>query len=104
MRVENLPFPYQNKAQFEKAISQPIGQTWNTSAGFREMTAPPILTVPGQIIKPAQMEKEKRLTDIFTVTEGDDKQKKQKAKLELKQKYKRGRRKTAADDLSLSAM
>ena len=33
MRVDRLPFPYQNSRQMEKALSQPIGATWNTASG-----------------------------------------------------------------------
>merc|ERR1712130_639130 len=105
MRVEHLPFPFQNPAQFEKSISQPLGQTWNTAGGFREMNAAPVMTTPGQIIQPARMEKEKRHSDIFTVELSDnnaENAKKQKGNIPKKKKG--GRRKTAADDLSLSSM
>lgn len=95
-RVQSLPFPYQNAAQFHKAMSQPIGATWNTAASFREMTAPSIITTPGQIIKPATLEEKKRDSEIFTV------ERKEKEKQVFPKKYKRGRRKTAADDLTLS--
>lgn len=57
-RVKQLPFPYQNADQFNKAMSQPIGNTWNTAASFREMTAPSIVTTPGQIIAPATVSKQ----------------------------------------------
>ena len=100
MRVERLPFPFQNAKQFEKSISQPIGNTWNTAGGLREMIKPAVQTTPGQIIAPATMEKEKRFSDIFTVNEEAEKEKKKV----IPKRIKRGRRKTAADDLTLSAM
>ena len=33
MRIDRLPFPYQNPKQMEKVISQPIGATWNSASG-----------------------------------------------------------------------
>ena len=33
MRIDRLPFPYQNPKQMEKIISQPIGATWNSASG-----------------------------------------------------------------------
>ena len=100
MRVASLPFPYQNANQFQKSIAQPLGATWNTASGVREMTAPTVLSTPGQIIAPAQKEKAKRFTDIFEV----EKEPEEKKKKVFPKKYKRGRRTTAADDLTLSAM
>ncbi|CBY12371.1 unnamed protein product [Oikopleura dioica] len=98
-RVKQLPFPYQNADQFNKAMSQPIGNTWNTAASFREMTAPSIVTTPGQIIAPATLEEKQRHSDIFTLEKAVDDKKQKKA---VPKKFKGGRRKTAADDLSLS--
>lgn len=98
-RVKQLPFPYQNADQFNKAMSQPIGNTWNTAASFREMTAPSIVTTPGQIIAPATLEEKQRHSDIFTLDKPVDEKKQKKA---IPKKFKGGRRKTAADDLSLS--
>jgi len=98
-RVKQLPFPYQNADQFNKAMSQPIGNTWNTAASFREMTAPSIVTTPGQIIAPATLEEKQRHSDIFTLEKAVDDKKQKRA---VPKKFKGGRRKTAADDLSLS--
>ena len=102
MRDDSLPFPFQNSKQFEKSISQPLGATWNTAGGVREMTTPGVISTPGQIIAPAQKEKAKRFTDIFEV-ENTEMSEDGKKKV-FPKKYKRGRRTTAADDLTLSAM
>lgn len=66
------------------------------------MTTPAVISTPGQIIAPAQKEKAKRFTDIFEV-ENTEMSEDGKKKV-FPKKYKRGRRTTAADDLTLSAM
>jgi len=50
MRIDRLPFPYQNPKQMEKIISQPIGATWNSASAVREMTKPAVVTNRGEII------------------------------------------------------
>ncbi|XP_067293797.1 U3 small nucleolar RNA-associated protein 14 homolog A isoform X2 [Pseudorasbora parva] len=51
-QVSQLPFPYQNPAQFESCIRTPIGQTWNTQSVVKKMTTPKVVTTMGAIIEP----------------------------------------------------
>uniref|UniRef100_A0A671RKI4 U3 small nucleolar RNA-associated protein 14 homolog A-like n=1 Tax=Sinocyclocheilus anshuiensis TaxID=1608454 RepID=A0A671RKI4_9TELE len=51
-QVSQLPFPFQNTAQFESCIRTPIGQTWNTQGVVKKMTKPKVITKLGAIIAP----------------------------------------------------
>lgn len=51
-QVSQLPFPFQNPAQFESCIRTPIGQTWNTQGVVKKMTKPKVITNLGAIIEP----------------------------------------------------
>uniref|UniRef100_A0A673GL95 U3 small nucleolar RNA-associated protein 14 homolog A-like n=1 Tax=Sinocyclocheilus rhinocerous TaxID=307959 RepID=A0A673GL95_9TELE len=51
-QVSQLPFPFQNTAQFESCIRTPIGQTWNTQGVVKKMTKPKVITKLGAIIEP----------------------------------------------------
>ncbi|XP_070615935.1 U3 small nucleolar RNA-associated protein 14 homolog A [Erythrolamprus reginae] len=55
-RVNQLPFPFENSRQFERSIQVPVGSTWNTQRAFQQLTAPRIITQPGQIIHPITAE------------------------------------------------
>merc|ERR1719447_846110 len=88
MRIDRLPFPYQNPKQMEKVISQPIGATWNSASAVREMTKPAVMSNRGEIIEPATLPKEARFSDIFPVddTTGDVTSDKSDAKNKKKKK------------------
>uniref|UniRef100_A0A8C1UKQ1 UTP14C small subunit processome component n=1 Tax=Cyprinus carpio TaxID=7962 RepID=A0A8C1UKQ1_CYPCA len=51
-QVSQLPFPFQNTAQFESSIRTPIGSTWNTQTVVKNMTKPKVVTKLGAIIEP----------------------------------------------------
>ncbi|XP_053552558.1 LOW QUALITY PROTEIN: U3 small nucleolar RNA-associated protein 14 homolog A-like [Bombina bombina] len=51
-QVNELPFPFCTKNQFESTIRAPIGNTWNTQRSVQKMTAPRLITKKGHIIKP----------------------------------------------------
>uniref|UniRef100_A0A671KF67 U3 small nucleolar RNA-associated protein 14 homolog A-like n=1 Tax=Sinocyclocheilus anshuiensis TaxID=1608454 RepID=A0A671KF67_9TELE len=51
-QVSQLPFPFQNTAQFESSIRTPIGPTWNTQSVVKNMTKPKVITKMGAIIEP----------------------------------------------------
>ncbi|XP_070807875.1 U3 small nucleolar RNA-associated protein 14 homolog A [Pituophis catenifer annectens] len=55
-QVNQLPFPFENSQQFERSIQVPVGSTWNTQRAFQQLTAPRIITQPGQIIRPITAE------------------------------------------------
>ncbi|KAG6856329.1 hypothetical protein H0H87_005530 [Tephrocybe sp. NHM501043] len=41
--VKDLPYPYTSKAQFEKAMEQPLGTEWNTRVAFQRGTLPRVV-------------------------------------------------------------
>uniref|UniRef100_A0A8C6XWA0 U3 small nucleolar RNA-associated protein 14 homolog A n=1 Tax=Naja naja TaxID=35670 RepID=A0A8C6XWA0_NAJNA len=55
-QVNQLPFPFESSQQFERSIQVPVGSTWNTQRAFQQLTAPRIITQPGQIIRPITAE------------------------------------------------
>ncbi|KAG6813718.1 hypothetical protein H0H92_008126 [Tricholoma furcatifolium] len=52
--VKDLPYPYTSKAQFEKAMEQPLGTEWNTRVAFQRGTLPRVVKKPGMIIDPLE--------------------------------------------------
>ncbi|KAM9127047.1 U3 small nucleolar RNA-associated protein 14 homolog A isoform 1-T2 [Pangshura tecta] len=55
-QVNEVPFPFEHRQQFERTIRAPVGPTWNTQRAFQKLTAPRILTQPGHIIQPISAE------------------------------------------------
>ncbi|CAM4612067.1 unnamed protein product [Lepidochelys olivacea] len=55
-QVNEVPFPFDRRQQFERSIRAPVGPTWNTQQAFQKLTAPRILTQPGHIIQPISAE------------------------------------------------
>ncbi|XP_072126765.1 U3 small nucleolar RNA-associated protein 14 homolog A [Mobula birostris] len=51
-QVNELPFPFANRHQFEKSICAPLGNTWNTEKATRRLNSPKIVTKLGAIIEP----------------------------------------------------
>lgn len=51
-QVNELPFPFTNRNQFEKSICAPLGNTWNTETATCKLTLPKIVTKLGAIIEP----------------------------------------------------
>ncbi|TID14542.1 Utp14-domain-containing protein [Venturia nashicola] len=47
-----LPFPFTNRAEYERSIRMPIGSEWNVKEVFQESTKPRVLVKAGSIIKP----------------------------------------------------
>jgi U3 small nucleolar RNA-associated protein 14 len=47
-----LPFPFTNRAEYERSIRMPIGSEWNVKETFQESTKPRVLVKPGSVIKP----------------------------------------------------
>ncbi|XP_046899167.1 U3 small nucleolar RNA-associated protein 14 homolog A [Hypomesus transpacificus] len=56
LQVSQLPFPFENPAQFQHTIRSPIGRTWNTQQVVRKITAPKVVTQLGAIIDPIARE------------------------------------------------
>ncbi|XP_069469072.1 U3 small nucleolar RNA-associated protein 14 homolog A [Ambystoma mexicanum] len=55
-QVNELPFPFNNREQFEGSIRAPIGTAWNTQRAFQKLTAPRVITKQGHIIEPISEE------------------------------------------------
>ncbi|CAM4625086.1 unnamed protein product [Caretta caretta] len=55
-QVNEVPFPFDRRQQFERSMRAPVGPTWNTQQAFQKLTAPRILTQPGHIIQPISAE------------------------------------------------
>jgi U3 small nucleolar RNA-associated protein 14 len=49
-----LPFPFTNRAEYEKSIRMPIGTEWNVKKSYQENTKPRVLVKPGSIVKPME--------------------------------------------------
>ena len=41
--VKDLPYPYMSKAQFERAMENPLGAEWNTRVAFQRGTLPKVV-------------------------------------------------------------
>jgi U3 small nucleolar RNA-associated protein 14 len=41
--VKDLPYPYTSKAQFERAMENPLGAEWNTRVAFQRGTLPKVV-------------------------------------------------------------
>ncbi|KAF8817622.1 small-subunit processome [Phlegmacium glaucopus] len=52
--VKDLPHPYTSKAQFERAMENPLGAEWNTRVAFQRATLPRVVKKPGVIINPLE--------------------------------------------------
>ena len=47
-----LPFPFETKAQYERALRLPIGKEWSTKTTFQEATMPRVMVKRGTVVEP----------------------------------------------------
>ncbi|SCU86181.1 LADA_0D12816g1_1 [Lachancea dasiensis] len=47
-----VPFPFENKEQYERSLRMPLGQEWTSRSSHQRMIKPRILTKPGTVIDP----------------------------------------------------
>lgn len=47
-----VPFPFENREQYERSLRMPLGQEWTSRATHQKMIKPKIITKPGQVIDP----------------------------------------------------
>ncbi|KAL3232555.1 U3 small nucleolar RNA-associated protein 14 [Nakaseomyces bracarensis] len=47
-----VPFPFENREQYERSLRMPLGQEWTSRATHQQMIKPKIITKPGQVIDP----------------------------------------------------
>ncbi|KAG7088812.1 hypothetical protein E1B28_012772 [Marasmius oreades] len=52
--VNDLPYPYTSKAQYERRMEQPLGPEWNTRVGFQRGTLPKVVKKMGTVIDPLE--------------------------------------------------
>ncbi len=45
----SLPFPFENREQFERSLRLPIGQEWVTKESFQDSTKPRVIIKQGII-------------------------------------------------------
>ncbi|CAN6660900.1 U3 small nucleolar RNA-associated protein 14 [Trichomonascus vanleenenianus] len=50
--VSAVPFPYENREQYERALRMPIGQEWSSRATHQKLTKPRIMVKQGVVIDP----------------------------------------------------
>ena len=51
-QVENIPFPYTSREQYDRAMAGSLGSEWNVSGATKAMTRPDVVTRVGKIIRP----------------------------------------------------
>ncbi|KAL6939154.1 hypothetical protein ACO0RG_002981 [Hanseniaspora osmophila] len=47
-----VPFPYENREQYERSLRMPIGQEWTSSNTFSKAIKPRVVTKPSSVIDP----------------------------------------------------
>ncbi len=53
-RTPEVPFPFNSKETYERAMRQPLGRDFNTAASFRNLTRPEVVKDAGVIIQPVR--------------------------------------------------
>ena len=51
-QIENIPYPYTSREQYERAMAGSMGKEWNVSGAVKDMTRPEVITRAGKIIRP----------------------------------------------------
>ena len=51
-QIGSIPYPYQSREQYEKAMAGSIGREWNVSSAVKNLTRAEVLTRMGKVIKP----------------------------------------------------
>ncbi|WWC61424.1 uncharacterized protein I303_104008 [Kwoniella dejecticola CBS 10117] len=52
--LQDLPYPYTSKEQYERSFATPVGSEWNSRSGFQKGTLPRVVKKPGAIIEPVR--------------------------------------------------
>lgn len=50
--ADKLPFPFENRAQYDRSLRIPIGQEWTSRTSFQKLSKPRVLVKPNLIIEP----------------------------------------------------
>ena len=51
-QVENVPYPFTSREQYERAINGAVGPEWNISTAVKNFTRPDVVTRAGTMIRP----------------------------------------------------
>jgi U3 small nucleolar RNA-associated protein 14 len=51
-QIAHIPYPYQSREEYERAMTGAVGKEWNVTSGVKNMTRPEIMTRAGKIIQP----------------------------------------------------
>ena len=51
-QLENIPYPFVSREQYDQAMSGSIGKEWNVTSAVKDLTRKDIITRAGKIIKP----------------------------------------------------
>ena len=51
-QLENIPYPFSSREQYERAMAGAIGKEWHVSSAVKNMTRAEVLTRAGKMIKP----------------------------------------------------
>ena len=102
-RTPTVPYPYNSRETYERAMRQPLGKDFNTDASFRNLTRPEIVKDAGVIIQPMRFsaamaehakhaESGSKRAAVLTVEGGMPK----KAKLQKNKGGKKGKKEASA--------
>ncbi|GLE09656.1 hypothetical protein PINS_up021393, partial [Pythium insidiosum] len=56
--VQEVPYPFTSREEYEMAMRNPLGSDWNTAASTNKLTAPKLIKRAGQMIDPLKLSKE----------------------------------------------
>ncbi|PRW50835.1 U3 small nucleolar RNA-associated 14-like protein A [Chlorella sorokiniana] len=56
-KTPSVPFPFDSKDTYERAMRQPLGREYNTDVSFRNLTRPAVLKDAGVVIEPIRFSK-----------------------------------------------
>ncbi|CCH60428.1 hypothetical protein TBLA_0C06330 [Henningerozyma blattae CBS 6284] len=48
----SVPFPYENREQYERSLRMPLGQEWTSRSSHQKLIKPRIMVKPGEVIDP----------------------------------------------------
>ena len=51
-QLQNIPYPFQSREQYERAMSGAIGSEWNVTGAVKDFTRKDVVTRAGKIIRP----------------------------------------------------
>jgi U3 small nucleolar RNA-associated protein 14 len=60
--LASVPYPFTSREEYEKAMSGSLGNDFNVTAAFKDMTRPAVITRPGKVIQPLSKQVKVRRT------------------------------------------